>query len=85
MLALASADVSRDVNARGRRGRDRRHGHCGFRLGFGKEDCDQSEGKRGLIRVPEPDFTSSFVFLSRRQRKHRVCLGHWIRRQYPAV
>jgi hypothetical protein len=69
MLALASADVSRDVNARGRRGRDRRHGHCGFRLGFGKEDCDQSgQGKRVLFRLLEPDFTSSFVFLSHRQR-----------------
>jgi hypothetical protein len=69
VLALASADASRDVNAHGRRGRDCHHGHRGFRLGFGKEDCDQSgQGKRVLVRVLEPDFTASFVFLSHRQR-----------------
>jgi hypothetical protein len=54
VLALALADVSRDVNARGRRRRDLRHGHCCFRLGFGIEDCDQSgQGKRVLVRVLE--------------------------------
>jgi hypothetical protein len=73
VLALASADVSRYVNARGRRGRDYRHGHRSIRLGFGIED-------RGLVRALEPDFTSSFVFLSHRQHS---CLGH--HRQYPAV
>jgi hypothetical protein len=67
-LALALADVSRDVNARGRRGRNCRHSHRGIRLRFGEEDCDQSgQGQRVLVRVLEPDFTSSFVFLSHRQ------------------